>query len=83
MGASHTSCVFWAAQEGRCDDLLYHLDCSSSDTKEVVSVKHTDKQWTPLHAAVVRGHQQCVRILYEAGERLKKQFNVLEYMDCR
>lgn len=66
MGASHTRCVFWAAQEGRCDDLIYHLD--GCDRKQALSLKYTDKQWTPLHAAVVRGHQQCVRILCEAGE---------------
>ena len=66
MGASHTTCVFWAAQEGRTNDLTFHLECVDNKNA-ALSLTYSDKKWTPMHAAVARGHQQCVRILWEAG----------------
>lgn len=65
MGNSHHKCVYWAALEGRANDLVYHL--SHADA-EALSVPSTEKRWTPIHAAAGRGHQQCLRILWEAGE---------------
>ena len=73
MGASHTTCVFWAAQEGRTTDLVFHLD-SVDKKKRALALTYTDKKWTPLHAAVMRGHQQCVRILCESGEVLYRVY---------
>ena len=65
MGQSHPRLVLWAAQEGRSEDLVFHLgECGSEALKAVAD---TEKNHAPIHGAASGGHLQCIRILWEAG----------------
>lgn len=69
MGVSHSRCVPWAAQDGRLDDLVFHLSCVE-DLKAALRAPCTEtnpKRNTPLHMAAIGGHSQCIRVLYDAG----------------
>ena len=66
MGLSHPRYALWAAQEGRVDDLAFHLHASG---KEALKAHSTcPKRRTPLHLAAIGGHVRCIRLLCEAGE---------------
>ena len=66
MGLSHPRFVNWAAEDGRADDLVYHLRRSG---KEVLNpYPPSPKKRAPIHLAAVAGRTQCVRVLYDAGE---------------
>ena len=66
MGQSHPRFVSWAAQDGRVDDLVFHLRLAGKNSLNP-SV-FAPKRRAPIHMAAVGGHPQCVKILFDAGE---------------
>ena len=66
MGVSHSTAVGWAAQDGRVDDLVYHLQHTRKNVLNPSPVSPTKR--APIHLAALRGHTQCVSVLYDAGE---------------
>ena len=71
MGLSHSQMLPWAAEEGRLEDLVTHLG-SVRNVKEALLAPATEsnpKRNSPLHMAAKNGHSQCVRVLYDAGDR--------------
>ena len=66
MGISSSSLVSWAAQEGRVDDLIFHLGASSP--MALKPALNSVKKRTPLHLAAIGGHNKCISVLYDAGK---------------
>lgn len=65
MGHSSSRLVSWAAQDGRVNDLIYHLE-----TGGPVSLKpapNSPRRRSPLHLAAIGGYTQCISVLYDAG----------------
>lgn len=56
----------WAAQDGRLEDLLYHLQGASPAVLEPSSL--SPKRQAPIHLAAIRGHSRCIQVLREAGK---------------
>lgn len=66
MGQASPKYVSWAAQDGRPDDLLYHLD--QTGREGLKPAPGAEKRRTPLMLAAISGHTQCISILYDAGK---------------
>ena len=67
MGMSQSSkCVLWAAQDGRLNDLIYHLQGAGPEALEPSG--WSEKHQAPIHLAAIRGHTKCIRVLREAGK---------------
>lgn len=66
MGLSHPKSVNWAAQDGRVEDLVYHLQRAGNDSLKPSSL--SPKKRAPIHLAAIRGHSQCVKVLFDAGK---------------
>lgn len=68
MGLAQSSSryIMWAAQDGRLDDLLYHLQGARLEDLQASSL--SPKRQAPIHVAAVRGHSACIQALREAGE---------------
>lgn len=64
MGHSHPKLVKWAAQDGRVNDLVFHL---SGGGVEALRANGDPKRQTPMHLAAIGGHMKCIRVLWEAG----------------
>ena len=64
MGHSHPKLVKWAAQDGRVNDLAFHLSYAG---KEALKANGDPKRQTPIHLAAIGGHVECIRILWEVG----------------
>ena len=60
----------WAAQEGRVDDLIYHL--KETGPVGVNPAPDSEKNRSPLHLAAMEGRSQCISILYDAGAKLDR-----------
>ena len=67
MGLSHPRFVSWAAQDGRVDDLVYHL--RRAGLAALNPSPASPKQRAPIHLAAVGGHVQCIKVLRDAGMR--------------
>ena len=65
MGLAHPRFAVWAAQDGRVEDLVFHLRRSGKEALKPYA--NSPKKQTPLHFSAIRGHAQCVRVLCEAG----------------
>lgn len=68
MGLSHPRFVNWAAQDGRIDDLVYHLQRAGKDSLNPSAL--SPKKRAPIHLAAINGHSQCVKILFDSGQSL-------------
>lgn len=66
MGLSHPRFVNWAAQDGRVDDLVYHLQRAGKGSLNPSAL--SPKKRAPIHLAAIGGHSQCVKVLFDAGE---------------
>lgn len=75
MGQTHPRYVVWAAQDGRVEDLRFHL--GRADKAALQPYQNSPKKQTPLHYAVSRGHTQCVKVLCEAGEAVAATANLV------
>ena len=65
MGQASPKLVSWAAQDGRPEDLVYHLNLTGP-----IGLKPApgaEKRRTPLILAAIGGHTQCISILYDVG----------------
>lgn len=65
MGQASPKLVSWAAQDGRPEDLIYHLDKAGPEGLKPAS--GAEKHRTPLMLASIGGFSQCISILYDAG----------------
>lgn len=68
IGVSNQTCLRWAAQDGRADDLVFHL--SQVDPYVALKSISDDLKRYPIHLAAVGGHTRCVQILWEAGRQI-------------
>ena len=68
MGQSNPKFVSYAAQDGRVQDLVYHLGISGPNGLKPAS--GSEKNRTPLHLAAMGGFLECISVLYDAGERV-------------
>ena len=68
IGVSNQTCIRWAAQDGRADDLVFHL--SQVDPYVALKSISDDLKRYPIHLAAVGGHTRCVQILWEAGRQI-------------
>lgn len=66
---SHTTCVHYAAQDGRANDLVFHLERAGKQALDAIPGRLDQR--TPLHIAAAGGHTACIQVLKEAGERTK------------
>ena len=66
MSRASPKFVRWAAEDGRADDLIYHL--SEGDPSAALKSVSDDMKRCPIHLAAARGHARCVQILREAGK---------------
>lgn len=66
MGLSHPRYVMWAAQDGRVEDLVFHLRHTGKDALKPSA--NSPKRQSALHVAASRGNAQCVKVLCEAGD---------------
>ena len=73
MGQSHPRFVSWAAQDGRVDDLVYHLRLAGKNSLQPSA--RSPKKRAPVHLAAIRGHSQCVKVLFDAGEGALEECN--------
>ena len=69
MSMSSPRLVRWAAEDGRVDDLIFHLAQLSDRAAVLKSVSEDHKRY-PIHYAAARGHTRCVQILREAGKTI-------------
>lgn len=67
MGETHSKYIMWAAQDGRLEDLLYHLQGAGPEALEATS-SLSPKLQSPIHLAAMRGHPRCIQALREAGK---------------
>ncbi len=63
---SHPRYILWAAQDGRLDDLLYHLEGAEPGALQPSSF--SPKRQAPIHLAAIGGHTKCIQVLREAGK---------------
>ena len=77
MAMSNQRCIRWAAQDGRADDLIFHL--SREDPSAALKSLGDDQlKRRPIHLAAERGHTKCVQILWEAGKlRASRQVQIM------
>lgn len=68
MSRASPKFVRWAAEDGRANDLIYHL--SEGDPSEALKSVSADLKRYSIHLAAARGHARCVQILREAGKTL-------------
>ena len=68
MSRASPKFVRWAAEDGRADDLIYHL--SEGDPSAALKSAGDDMKRCPIHHAAARGHPRCVQILREAGKKV-------------
>lgn len=61
-----SKCVLWAAQDGRLNDLIYHLQDAGPEALAASSL--SEKRQAPIHLAAIRGHTKCIQVLREAGK---------------
>ena len=66
INISHTTCVHYAAQDGRANDLLFHLERAGKQALDAIPGRLDQR--TPLHLAAAGGHTACIQVLKEAGE---------------
>ena len=66
MGQSNPKLVAWAAQDGRVEDLIYHLGLTGPSALKATA--GSEKRRTPLHLAAISGRLECISILYDGGE---------------
>ena len=66
INISHTRCVHYAAQDGRANDLVYHLEQAGKQALD--STLERLDQRTPLHLAAAGGHTACIEVLFKEGE---------------
>lgn len=69
MGHSHPKLVSWAAQDGRVQDLVYHIQHSGKSS--LLPSSRSLKMRAPIHMAAVRGHVDCLKVLIDAGSSLE------------
>ena len=62
---SHPRFVSWAAQDGRVEDLVYHLQKAGKNSLKPSAL--SPKQRAPIHLAAIGGHSECVKVLFDAG----------------
>lgn len=62
-----TRCILWAAEDGRLNDLLYHLGDMNPRALEPSSL--TPKKQAPIHLSAARGHALCIQALVQAGKK--------------
>ena len=67
VGVSSQRCVRWAAQDGRPDDLIFHLR-EADPLTALKSLGDDGLKRRPIHLAAARGNVRCVQILWEAGK---------------
>ena len=67
MGHTHPKFVSWAAQDGRVEDLVYHLQLAGKNSLNFSALEREKR--APIHLAAIGGHTSCVKVLFEAGER--------------
>lgn len=63
-----SKCVLWAAQDGRLNDLIYHLQ--DAGPQALGPSSWSEKRQAPIHLAAIRGHNKCIQVLREAGESI-------------
>lgn len=83
MGQSSPKLVTWAAQDGRVQDLVYHINtCGPNGLKPAPG---SEKKRAPLHFAAIGGYIECISILYDAGGFLLANvsctYNILSIID--
>jgi ankyrin repeat protein len=66
---SHPRFVSWAAQDGRVEDLVYHLQKAGKNSLKPSAL--SPKQRAPIHLAAIGGHSECVKVLFDAGSPLE------------
>jgi len=68
MGGSQSSTrlILWAAQDGRSNDLLYHLSNVKPESLKGSSL--APHRRSAMHLAAERGNTECVRLLRQAGK---------------
>lgn len=66
MGTATSHAVYWAAQGGRLEDLKHHLRTATPEDLGPSSL--SDKHQSPIHAAAIAGHSECIRALSQAGK---------------
>ena len=64
MGHKYT--LFFAAKEGRENDLLWVLN----EKRISPDLREGESQTTPLHLTCARGHAKCAEILLKAGKAI-------------
>ena len=67
LAMSNQRCIRWAAQDGRTDDLIFHLRQEDPSTA-LKSLGDDQLKRRPIHLAAAHGHAKCVQILWEAGK---------------
>lgn len=65
MGHASSRLVSWAAQDGRVNDLIYHLE--TAGPLALKAAPNATKRRSPLHLAAIGGYTQCISVLYDAG----------------
>ena len=65
MGHGSSRLVSWAAQDGRVNDLVYHLQAAGP--LALKPAPQATKKRSPLHLACIGGYTQCISVLYDAG----------------
>ena len=80
MGLSHPRFVNWAAQDGRVDDLVYHLQRAGTDSLKPSSL--SPRKRAPIHLAAVAGHSQCLKVLFDAGMGCIPCLRILSVCSC-
>ena len=66
MGQSNPKLVSWAAQDGRTQDLIYHLEVVGPSGLHASA--GAEKKRSPLHFAAIGGHLECISVLFDAGK---------------
>ena len=66
LSQSSTRCILWAAQDGRLNDLVYHLKNARLEALEPSPL--APKRRSAIHLAADGGHSRCVQVLREAGK---------------
>ena len=70
---SHTTCVHYAAQDGRANDLVFHLERAGKQALDAIPGRLDQR--TPLHIAAAGGHTACIQVLKEAGAAVSRKDN--------
>ena len=78
MSQSSTRYILWAAQDGRLNDLIYHLKYAKPEMLECSSL--VPNRRAAIHLAAAGGHSSCVHVLREAGKGL--EMFALLFLSC-